>query len=174
MISANPNSRRGGTLRALAWVLGALGAALLVTALLAFKGSSIQAAMKKELDQTNERLRGKFPDLPKLPLPDLPGPAKEDPKDPEKVKEPAEDPTEPVKPDAGGPPPKEPQEPAFTVKKPPPVAKARHTVAKGDTLYSLAETYYEDGSLWSLIAKANSIKDPAELKQGTVIVIPGK
>ena len=67
-----------------------------------------------------------------------------------------------------------PERPVYTVKDPPPIAKARHTVGKGETLYSLAETYYEDGSLWKIIAEANSLKEPADLKEGMVIVIPGK
>lgn len=189
-MSASPYFRRGGTLRALAWVVGALGAAVLVAALFTYKGSDIQADMKEELDKTSERLKGKF-DLPKIP--DLPKENKEgDPGEPEKVKspegdpakatkpeEPEADPTKPAKPNGAHPAPQaktpaKPKAPAYTLKNPPPVARARHRVTKGETLYSLAETYYEDGSLWKLIAEANNIKKPADLKEGTTITIPGR
>ena len=54
------------------------------------------------------------------------------------------------------------------------MAKTRHKVTRGETLYTLAETYYEDGSLWKLIAEANGLKDPAELREGMELVIPGR
>jgi len=194
MMSASPYSRRGGTLRALAWVVGALGAAVLVAALFTYKGSDIQAGMQEELDKTSERLKGKF-DLPKLP--DLPKENKEgvlgepeevkapegDPAKAAKPEEPEADPTEPTepaKPNGAHPAPQvpktagKPKAPAYTLKNPPPVARARHRVTKGETLYSLAETYYEDGSLWKLIAEANNIKKPADLKAGATITIPGR
>jgi 5'-nucleotidase len=153
-------------LRAVAWVAVALGAAIVVTVLFATRGGAIQ----KELRQAGERLKEKLPELPTVP--GAPGStAPEAPAAPEPAKEPAA----PAQPPPGtvtgkGSAPARP----FTVSDPPPVAKARHKVARGETLYTLAETYYEDGSLWKLIAEANGIKDPSELREGMELVIPGR
>jgi 5'-nucleotidase len=46
-----------------------------------------------------------------------------------------------------------------------------HTVAKGETLYSIARKYYNDGKRWKDIAKANSVT-PEKLKVGQELVIP--
>ncbi len=61
---------------------------------------------------------------------------------------------------------------------PPSVAKAAgtakggsHVMAKGETLYGLARKYKVSVDA---IIKANSIKDPAKLRDGTKLVIPGK
>lgn len=50
----------------------------------------------------------------------------------------------------------------------------RHVVAKGDTLYSLARSYYNDQSKWRAIYEANrsAIPDPNKLKVGQELVIP--
>jgi 5'-nucleotidase len=188
-------------LRGLAWIAAALGAAVLVTALFAYRGAAIQKGLQENIDKANEQIDEKLPELKeklgKLPeLPQVPG-ATSDPEPRENGDETAEKPAaqkpaegdpkpspDPAGKPAGGAtapttPPKpgekaEPPKPEYTLKDPPPVAKARHKVAKGETLYSLAETYYEDGSLWKLIAEANKLKDPADLKEGMVVVIPGK
>lgn len=49
-----------------------------------------------------------------------------------------------------------------------------HTVAKGDTLYSIAKKYYGDGNQWRKIYEANSDKIPNQnvLKIGTRLAIP--
>jgi nucleoid-associated protein YgaU len=189
MMTTNTYFKRGGMIRGLAWMAAALGAALLVTALFAYRGARIQREIQEGYEQANTRLREKFPQVPELPeiptVPALPTPAEDDPtKDgsspasdvqpaPAKSTGPAK--TSDPQPKSGGEvEPPAPEKPAYTVKDPPPIAKARHKVAKGETLYSLAETYYEDGSLWKIIAEANSLKEPADLREGMVVVIPGK
>ena len=48
-----------------------------------------------------------------------------------------------------------------------------YTVKSGDTLWSIAKTYYGDGSKWKLIAEANSqINDPDLIYPGQIFVIP--
>jgi len=50
----------------------------------------------------------------------------------------------------------------------------RHTVAPGDTLFSLAERYYNDPTRFVLIYDANRdrLAAPDRLEAGTVLVIP--
>ena len=43
----------------------------------------------------------------------------------------------------------------------------------GDRLDNLANTFYEDTSLWWIIAKANGIKGKMVLEPGTLVRIPG-
>ena len=53
-----------------------------------------------------------------------------------------------------------------------PAAKGgAHTMAKGDTLYRLSSQY---GVSVSSLIKANNIKDPSKLREGTKLVIPAK
>lgn len=49
-----------------------------------------------------------------------------------------------------------------------------HRVAKGDTLYQLARTYYGDAARWRVIFEANRarIKEPNRLFVGQELVIP--
>ena len=47
-----------------------------------------------------------------------------------------------------------------------------HWVQKGETLFSIARRYYNDGWRWQEIASANGIDDPSGLKVGTRLVIP--
>ena len=75
---------------------------------------------------------------------------------------------------ASAPRPPKTSKPAYTVAKPPPVAKARHVVGKDETLYRIAETYYEDGRLWKLIAEANGLRDEKDLQAGMILIIPGR
>jgi nucleoid-associated protein YgaU len=51
----------------------------------------------------------------------------------------------------------------------------RHTVASGETLFSLAQHYYRDSGRFVDIYQANRdvLRDPQQLTPGTVIVIPG-
>ena len=48
----------------------------------------------------------------------------------------------------------------------------KHVVAKGDTYWSLAQKYYNDGSQWKRIADANPGVKPDELRAGITINIP--
>jgi nucleoid-associated protein YgaU len=155
------DTRRGGVLKMLLVLLALAAVAAGLVYLIGTRGAQMQDGIRERGD----RIRGK-----------VLGSGEEEP-----AKPPAsgESTPEPAKPPATGQVPKPPAPPAakprYTVEKPPPVAKARHTVAKGETLYLIAETYYEDGSLWPIIAQANGIKDEtSELKEGMVIVIPGK
>ena len=49
-----------------------------------------------------------------------------------------------------------------------------HTVARGDTLYSLARSYYNDQSKWRTIYQANqgTLTNPHQLRPGQQLVIP--
>jgi nucleoid-associated protein YgaU len=51
-------------------------------------------------------------------------------------------------------------------------AQRRHTVAAGETLWSIATKHYGDGNLWPRIASANSIRDPRAIRVGQVLTIP--
>jgi nucleoid-associated protein YgaU len=50
----------------------------------------------------------------------------------------------------------------------------RHTVADGDTLFSLAEKYYGDKTRFNAIFEANraALTSPDQLTAGVVLVIP--
>ena len=49
-----------------------------------------------------------------------------------------------------------------------------HTVKAGDTLYRIAEEYYDDPSVWTKILEANedTLEDAGSLKKGQVLIIP--
>lgn len=47
-----------------------------------------------------------------------------------------------------------------------------HTLMSGDTLDRLAARYYRDPTRWRLIAEANLIVDPLDLRPGASLVIP--
>ncbi len=47
-----------------------------------------------------------------------------------------------------------------------------HTVAKGETLWSIAEERYGSGFEWSRIAEANDLKEPYALEEGQVLTLP--
>jgi nucleoid-associated protein YgaU len=49
-----------------------------------------------------------------------------------------------------------------------------HTVEAGDTLYRIAEQYYDNPGKWTKILEANedTIEDEGSLKKGQVIIIP--
>lgn len=49
-----------------------------------------------------------------------------------------------------------------------------HTVAQGDTLASIAERFYGDGSQFTLITAANGITDPSLIFVGQVLIIPDR
>lgn len=52
--------------------------------------------------------------------------------------------------------------------------KNTHTVEAGDTLYRLAEKYFDDPSVWMDIYEANedTIEDKGLLKEGQILIIP--
>ena len=60
------------------------------------------------------------------------------------------------------------------VKKKKPVNVDTHTVVAGDTLYRLAEKYYDDPSVWIKIYEANedTIEDEGLLKEGQILIMP--
>jgi nucleoid-associated protein YgaU len=49
-----------------------------------------------------------------------------------------------------------------------------HTVAKGDSLYSIARSYYGNQSKWKTIYEANRdrISDPNRIRVGEQLIIP--
>lgn len=47
-----------------------------------------------------------------------------------------------------------------------------HRVAPGETLFSIARTYYGDAARWPAIAAANGIESPKALRAGDLIAIP--
>ncbi len=58
--------------------------------------------------------------------------------------------------------------------KPLPAKVTRHTVEPGDSLWSIAEQYYDDGLLWKKLAEANPDTADTPLKIGQIIVVPPK
>ncbi|MDE6208452.1 MAG: LysM peptidoglycan-binding domain-containing protein [Lachnospiraceae bacterium] len=50
--------------------------------------------------------------------------------------------------------------------------KAVHNIVKNDTLWTLAQKYYGDGTKWTKIQKANSDVDPYKLQIGKKLYIP--
>lgn len=150
--------QRGGVLRFLLILLALVALAAAAVWALAFHGADLQKQIRGKGEELKKKVSGRESPPAEAPLPEavrLPG---------DQSPAPAA-----VRNRPGAP------RPAYTAKKPPPVAKARHTVTKQDTLYSLAETYYENGRLWTIIAEANGIKDEkVDLKEGMVIVIPGR
>jgi len=63
-------------------------------------------------------------------------------------------------------------EPSIPAK--PPAAAAKHTVAKDETLWSLAAKYYGDGRLWPKIKAANPQVKGEQVLVGQTLVIPPK
>jgi nucleoid-associated protein YgaU len=53
-------------------------------------------------------------------------------------------------------------------------AGGTHTVAKGETLSSIAKKYYGDSKLWKLIANANPKVNPNSISVGDKLSIPAK
>lgn len=48
----------------------------------------------------------------------------------------------------------------------------KYTVKEGDTLFLIAEKYYQDGNKFTEIAKANNLKDVNSIEKGQVLQIP--
>ena len=57
---------------------------------------------------------------------------------------------------------------------PAPAAEGDYTVKAGDCLWSIAQEVYGTGTKWGAIYNANkaSVKDPASIQIGQVLVIP--
>jgi hypothetical protein len=53
-----------------------------------------------------------------------------------------------------------------------PRIRRSHTVVLGDSLMSIASTYYGAPTWWRAIAKTNQIHDPFELRPGTWLLVP--
>lgn len=50
--------------------------------------------------------------------------------------------------------------------------KRIHTVVCGESLFSIAKKYYGDGSYYSIIAKANKLKNHDYISKGDILIIP--
>jgi len=50
--------------------------------------------------------------------------------------------------------------------------RRRHVVAEGETLYSLAHTYYGHPGGWRRIAEVNHIQDPSRVRPGVTVYLP--
>lgn len=50
--------------------------------------------------------------------------------------------------------------------------KTEYTITKGDSLWKIAEKYYNDGNKWIDIAKANNLDNPSLLTSNKTLVIP--
>ncbi|NKL50422.1 LysM peptidoglycan-binding domain-containing protein, partial [Rhizobium leguminosarum bv. viciae] len=49
-----------------------------------------------------------------------------------------------------------------------------HVIAKGDTFWDLAVTFYGDGTLWRKLSEANGKPNPHHLMVGKEIQVPAK
>lgn len=54
----------------------------------------------------------------------------------------------------------------------PVTAEKTHSVAKGETLWAIAEKYYGSGYNWVDIAKANNLANPGVIEVGQTLTIP--
>jgi nucleoid-associated protein YgaU len=51
-------------------------------------------------------------------------------------------------------------------------SQVTHEVKKGETLWSISQTYYQKGSDWKKIADANNITDSKKIEIGQKLIIP--
>lgn len=120
--------------------------------------------------------------LPAKPAPAKPQPAPaeatapkipENPLNPENPKQPKPRKSEPAKPAPA--PRKQQPAPAEVAPAPPAdttVATQPHTVARGETLYSIARKYYGSDKYVNVIIRHNRIKNPNNIEKGTTLQIP--
>ncbi len=57
---------------------------------------------------------------------------------------------------------------------PPASGPSKYTVAKGDSLWTIAESAYGDGTRWTEISKANSLRHPNLIQVGKELELPAK
>jgi len=48
----------------------------------------------------------------------------------------------------------------------------KHTVAKGESLWKIAEAYYGDGYAWTKVAEANDLENPNAIEVGQELTLP--
>lgn len=120
--------------------------------------------------------------LPAKPAPAKPQPAPaeatapkipENPLNPENPEQPEPRKSEPAKPAPA--PRKQQPAPAEVAPAPPAdttVATQPHTVARGETLYSIARKYYGSDKYVNVIIRHNRIKNPNDIEKGTTLQIP--
>lgn len=120
--------------------------------------------------------------LPAKPAPAKPQPAPaeatapkipENPLNPENPEQPKSHKSEPAKPAPA--PRKQQPAPAEVAPAPPAdttVATQPHTVARGETLYSIARKYYGSDKYVNVIIRHNRIKNPNNIEKGTTLQIP--
>ena len=53
-----------------------------------------------------------------------------------------------------------------------PMPGGQHTVAQGETLWSISEKYYQSGYNWTDIAETNKLSNPGEIEVGQTLQIP--
>lgn len=97
----------------------------------------------------------------------------ENPLNPENPKQPEPRKSKPAKPDPA--PRKQQSAPAEVAPAPPAdttVATQPHTVARGETLYSIARKYYGSDKYVNVIIRHNRIKNPNNIEKGTTLQIP--
>ena len=97
----------------------------------------------------------------------------ENPLNPENPKQPEPRKSKPAKPDPA--PRKHQSAPAEVAPAPPAdttVATQPHTVARGETLYSIARKYYGSDKYVNVIIRHNRIKNPNNIEKGTTLQIP--
>ncbi|MCQ1850497.1 5'-nucleotidase C-terminal domain-containing protein [Neorhizobium galegae] len=64
--------------------------------------------------------------------------------------------------------------PAAAPAAPKPAGPTKYTVAKGDSLWKIAEATYGDGEKWTEIAKLNSLRHPNVIQVGAELELPAK
>lgn len=48
----------------------------------------------------------------------------------------------------------------------------KHTVSKGESLWTISEKYYNSGFSWTAIAKENNLENPGVVEVGQTLIIP--
>ncbi|MBI5778257.1 MAG: LysM peptidoglycan-binding domain-containing protein [Planctomycetes bacterium] len=63
-------------------------------------------------------------------------------------------------------------DPFYTAMTPVQPTSTSYTVKPGDTLWIIAQHFYNDGTKWKMIQDANKLQNPSKLKVGMVLTIP--